>query len=74
VVDVKWGNGSTVKNLEEAKQLARAITRVARGMNRRSVALVTDMNQPLGDSVGFALEVKEAIELLKGKGPRTCRI
>ncbi len=69
VVDVKWGNGSTVKNLEEAKQLARAITRVARGMNRRSVALVTDMNQPLGDSVGFALEVKEAIELLKGKGP-----
>jgi pyrimidine-nucleoside phosphorylase len=69
VVDVKWGNGAYVKTLEEAKQLARSVTRVARGMNRRSVALVTDMNQPLGDSVGTALEVKEAIELLKGRGP-----
>ena len=69
VVDVKWGNGSSLKTLEEAKQLARSITRVARGMNRRSVALVTDMNQPLGDSVGTALEIKEALELLKGNGP-----
>lgn len=69
VVDVKWGNGAYVKDLEEAKQLARSITRVARSMNRRSVALVTDMNQPLGDSVGTALEIKEAIELLKGEGP-----
>lgn len=69
VVDVKWGNGASVKDLEEAKQLARSITRVARGMNRRSVALVTDMNQPLGDSVGTALEVKEALELLQGRGP-----
>jgi len=69
VVDVKWGNGAFVKDLEEAKQLARSITRVARSMNRRSVALVTDMNQPLGDSVGMALEIKEALELLQGRGP-----
>ena len=69
VVDVKWGNGSFVKDLEQAKQLARSITRVGRSMKRRCVALVTDMNQPLGDTVGTALEVKEAIELLKGKGP-----
>ncbi|MFW6218118.1 MAG: thymidine phosphorylase [Verrucomicrobiota bacterium] len=69
VVDVKWGNGSFVKDVEQAKQLARSITRVGRSMKRRCVALVTDMNQPLGDSVGTALEVKEAIQLLKGEGP-----
>ncbi len=69
VVDVKWGNGAFVKDLEQAKQLARTITRVARSMKRRCVGLVTDMNQPLGDTVGTALELKEAIALLKGEGP-----
>ncbi len=69
VVDVKWGNGSFIQDLEHAKQLARSITRVGRSMKRRCVALVTDMNQPLGDSVGTALEIREAIELLKGEGP-----
>jgi pyrimidine-nucleoside phosphorylase len=69
VVDVKWGNGSFIKSTEEARQLARSMTRVARSLKRRCVALVTDMNQPLGDSVGTALEVKEAIQLLKGEGP-----
>ena len=69
VADIKWGNGSFVKDLEQAKQLARSITRVARSMKRRCVALVTDMNQPLGDTVGTSLEVKEAIALLKGEGP-----
>lgn len=69
IMDVKWGKGSFIKDLEQAKQLARSLTRVARSMNRRCVALVTDMNQPLGDCVGMALEVKEAIALLKGEGP-----
>ena len=69
VIDVKWGNGSFVKDLEQAKQLARSITRVGRSMKRRCVALVTDMNQPLGDTVGTALEIKEAIQLLQGEGP-----
>ena len=69
VVDVKYGNGSFIPDLEQAKQLARSITRVGRSMKRRCVALVTDMNQPLGDSVGTALEIREAIELLKGEGP-----
>ncbi len=69
VVDVKWGNGSYMRDIEQAKQLARNITRVARVMKRRCVARVTDMNQPLGDAVGCALEVREAIELLKGRGP-----
>ncbi len=69
VVDVKWGNGSFLKDLEQAKQLARVITRVARSLQRRCVALVTDMNQPLGSSIGTGLEIQEAIELLKGRGP-----
>ncbi len=69
VIDVKWGNGSFIKDLEQAKQLARSMTRVGRSMKRRCVALVTDMNQPLGDTVGTALELKEAISLLKGEGP-----
>ncbi|MEC7235244.1 MAG: thymidine phosphorylase [Verrucomicrobiota bacterium] len=69
VIDVKWGNGSVIKDVEQAKQLARSITRVGRSMKRRCVALVTDMNQPLGDTVGTALEIKEAIQLLKGEGP-----
>ncbi len=69
VVDVKWGNGSFIHDLDQAKQLARSITRVGRSMKRRCVALVTDMNQPLGDSVGTALEIKEAIQLLQGEGP-----
>jgi pyrimidine-nucleoside phosphorylase len=69
VIDVKWGNGSFIKDLEQAKQLARSMTRVGRSMKRRCVALVTDMNQPLGDTVGTSLEIKEAIALLKGEGP-----
>ena len=69
VIDVKWGNGSFIKDLEQAKQLARSMTRVGRSMKRRCVALVTDMNQPLGDTVGTSLELKEAISLLKGEGP-----
>ncbi len=69
VIDVKWGNGSFISDLEQAKQLARSITRVGRSMKRRCVALVTDMNQPLGNSVGTGLEIAEAIQILKGEGP-----
>ena len=68
VVDVKWGNGAFIKELEDAKQLSRMITRVARSLQRRCVTLVTDMNQPLGDSIGTALEIKETLELLQGRG------
>ena len=69
VVDIKWGKGSFITNAEDAKQLARSITRVGRALKRRCVALVTDNNQPLGSCVGPSLELKEAIELLKGEGP-----
>ncbi len=69
VVDVKWGNGSSIRELEQAKQLARTLTRVARSMKRKCVALVTDANQPLGNTVGTGLEILEVVELLKGEGP-----
>jgi len=73
VVDVKWGTSSFIKDSEQARQLARIITRVGRSMNRRCVVLVTDMNQPLGNTIGTALEIKETIELLKGEGPKDLR-
>lgn len=68
VVDVKWGNGSYLRDIEQARQLARTITRVARVMKHRCVAHITDMNQPLGDSVGMGLEVLEALDFLRGGG------
>ena len=67
-MDVKWGNGSYLRDIEQARQLARTITRVARVMKHRCVALITDMNQPLGDSVGMGLEVLEALDFLRGGG------
>jgi pyrimidine-nucleoside phosphorylase len=61
VVDVKWGNGSFVKDMDQAKQLGRMITRVARALNKKCIAVVTDANQPLGKTVGTWLEIKETI-------------
>ena len=55
VVDIKWGKGSFITNAEDAKQLARSLTRVGRALKRRCVALVTDNNQPLGSCVGPSL-------------------
>jgi pyrimidine-nucleoside phosphorylase len=68
VVDVKWGNGSFIKDVEQAKQLGRMITRVARNLNKKCIAVVTDANQPLGRTVGTWLEIEETIELLQGHG------
>ena len=67
VVDVKWGNGSFIKDLEQAKTLARTIARACDAFQRKSVVLVTDINQPLGDSVGTALEIEEAVRFLKSE-------
>lgn len=69
VLDVKVGLGAFMKNLEEARQLARLLVDIAQMAGRRAVALLTDMNQPLGEMVGNALEVREAIETLKNSGP-----
>lgn len=69
VLDVKWGKGAFMKSLEEARGLAETMAYIARLSDRKAVALLSDMNQPLGCAVGNALEVKEAIETLQGGGP-----
>jgi len=69
VLDVKVGLGAFMQNLDEGRALARLMVDIAHLAGREAVALLSDMNQPLGHAVGNALEVHEAIETLHGKGP-----
>ncbi|MBQ2824558.1 MAG: thymidine phosphorylase [Oscillospiraceae bacterium] len=69
VLDVKVGDGAFMKNMEDAEKLAEAMVRVAQLAGRKCSAVLTDMNMPLGLTVGNSLEVIEAIETLKGNGP-----
>ena len=69
VLDVKFGSGAFMKSIEEARQLAFTLVEVGQRMNVKTTALLTDMNQPLGRMVGNAVEVDEAVEVLKGNGP-----
>lgn len=68
VLDVKLGSGAFMKSLDEAKNLARTMVDIGKSLNRNTVAVITNMNQPLGYEIGNANEIKEAIEVLKGKG------
>ena len=73
LLDVKVGSGAFMKDLKEAIELADKMIQIGKGADRKVVALITNMEEPLGKNIGNALEVKEAIEILNGKGPEDLR-
>jgi len=79
VFDVKCGSGAFMKNREQARELAESLVSTGRRLGRKVVAVITDMDQPLGRAVGNFIEVEESIDCLHGRGPAdivelTCRL
>ena len=73
VFDVKCGRAAFMQSRKDAEALAQSLQRVGRLLGRKTAALITDMDRPLGRTVGNALEVRESIEVLKGRGPKDVR-
>ncbi|MFN8375158.1 MAG: thymidine phosphorylase [Anaerolineae bacterium] len=73
VLDVKMGSGAFMTNLEDARALAQMMVDIGTDAGRDMIAVISDMNQPLGMAVGNAIEVEEAVETLKGGGPADFR-
>jgi pyrimidine-nucleoside phosphorylase len=73
VLDVKCGRGAFMRSREDAVRLARLLASIGRAHGRRVAVAVTPMDQPLGNAVGHSLEVKEAVEMLRGSGPADLR-
>lgn len=71
LLDVKVGKGAFMKNIEDARTLAKTMVEIGKRFNKEVVALITNMDYPLGNTIGNALEVEEAIEVLNGKGNKT---
>lgn len=68
VLDVKVGSGAFMKSLDKAKELAETMVAIGKALNRKTIAIITNMNEPLGHEIGNANEVREAMEVLKGNG------
>lgn len=69
VMDVKTGAGAFMKSDEDAEKLARTLVEIGKGAGMDAMAVISDMNQPLGNAIGNALEIQESIEVLKNNGP-----